>query len=273
MALTELQRRICRVIAANRIAIGESYVAGGVALNALTRGSRISRDIDLFHDTRQALDASWTADRAALKKEQFTVEVIRERSGFVEARIREGESSVLMQWAEDSAYRFFPLVEHEELGLTLHPFDLATNKVLALIGRAEIRDWIDIMTCNDRIQPLGYLVWAACGKDPGFNPSSILDQAARTARYTQDELRLVLFDDGNIPDAAELSRKWHEILKTAGTIVDCLPSKQAGQCVLGKDYDLFKGDIAALKEDLKSKSIRFHSGCIRGALPALLQER
>ena len=28
----------------------------------------------------------------------------------------------------------FPLLEHEQLGLTLHPFDLATNKVLALVG-------------------------------------------------------------------------------------------------------------------------------------------
>ena len=36
------------------------------------------------------------------------------------------------------SFRFFPLVEHEELGLTLHPFGLATNKVLALIGRLEV---------------------------------------------------------------------------------------------------------------------------------------
>jgi hypothetical protein len=28
-------------------------------------------------------------------------------------------------------------VRHDELGLTLHPFDLATNKLLALVGRGE----------------------------------------------------------------------------------------------------------------------------------------
>ena len=33
-----------------------------------------------------------------------------------------------------------PLVRHDELGLVLHPFDLATNKALALIGRLEVRD-------------------------------------------------------------------------------------------------------------------------------------
>jgi hypothetical protein len=45
-----------------------------------------------------------------------------------------------MEWARDSAFRFFPLVENSELGLVLHPFDLAVNKVLALVGRGEARD-------------------------------------------------------------------------------------------------------------------------------------
>ena len=36
MALTEFQRTICHLIAGQRIASGESYVAGGVALNTVT---------------------------------------------------------------------------------------------------------------------------------------------------------------------------------------------------------------------------------------------
>ena len=79
--------------------------------------------------------------------------------------------SVLMQWTCDSAFRFFPLVQHEELGLTLHPFDLATNKVLALVGRLDVRDWIDLINCHSSIQRVGYLFWASCGKDPGLNPT------------------------------------------------------------------------------------------------------
>ena len=51
MALTPFQRGICRLLAQHRIAGGESYVAGGASLNELTTGSRISRDVDLFHDT------------------------------------------------------------------------------------------------------------------------------------------------------------------------------------------------------------------------------
>jgi hypothetical protein len=53
MAFTEFQRGLCRLIAKNRVAQGESYVARGVALNELIGASRTSRDIDLFHDTRE----------------------------------------------------------------------------------------------------------------------------------------------------------------------------------------------------------------------------
>jgi hypothetical protein len=62
-----------------------------------------------------------------------------------------------MRWARESAFRFFPLVEQADLGLALHPFDLATNKVLALVGRLEVRDWIDVIECDRRLQRLGYL--------------------------------------------------------------------------------------------------------------------
>jgi hypothetical protein len=67
--------------------------------------------------------------------------------------VRRGAESVILQWTHDSAFRFFPLIEHPELGLTLHPFDLATNKVLALVGRVEARDWIDILQCDAAVQP------------------------------------------------------------------------------------------------------------------------
>lgn len=140
MALTEFQRTVCRLIAANRLDQGEAYVAGGVALNLLAGGRRVSRDIGLFHDTLEALEVTWQADRTLLESDGYELRSIHERPGYVDAVVGKGQDRVLMQWTRDSAFRFFPLVEHEELGLVLHPFDLATNKVLALAGRLEIRD-------------------------------------------------------------------------------------------------------------------------------------
>lgn len=119
---------------------GESCIAGGAALNTLLGAPRISQDLDLFHDTATALAATWNADRATLLDTGYELEIIRERPTFIEAIVRRATESVILQWTHDSAFRFFPLVEHPELGLTLHPFDPATNKVLALVGRLEARD-------------------------------------------------------------------------------------------------------------------------------------
>jgi len=84
MALTELQRVICRLLADNRIASGESYVAGGVALNLQLAADRISRDIDLFHDSEAALEATWRADRRLLEESGFEVTVLRSPSAEIE---------------------------------------------------------------------------------------------------------------------------------------------------------------------------------------------
>jgi hypothetical protein len=266
MALTEFQRAVCRLIARQRVESGESYVAGGVALNTLTRSPRISRDIDLFHDTTEAVAASWRADRELLESHGYQVRAQREHEAFVEAEAIRGGDRVVMQWARESAFRFFPLVEHEDFGLTLHPFDLATNKVLALVGRLEARDWVDVIHCHERIQRLGYVAWAASGKDPGFSPAAILERAGRSARYSAVEIAALAFS-GAPPDAAELSRAWHAMLREARQIVAALPPAEVGRCVLDERGDLFAGDPAHLQAALEAGRVRFHEGRIRGSLP------
>lgn len=268
MALTEFQRAICRLIGRQRLESGESYVAGAAALNTLTGATRISRDIDLFHDTNQAVGVSSEADRKLLESHGYQVRAQREREAFVEAEVSKDNQSVVMQWAADSAFRFFPLLAHEDFGLTLHPFDLATNKVLALVGRLEVRDWVDVINCHARIQPLGYLAWAASGKDPGFSPAAILEQAGRSARYSAAELAALSFA-GPAPDAGELSRKWRAMLNEARELVGVLPPAEVGRCVLDQDGSLFAGDAKQLSAALNKGTVRFHEGSIRGALPRL----
>lgn len=267
MALTTFQRSVCRLLADHRIASGESYVAGASALNELIAASRVSMDIDLFHDTDEALEASWDADRRLLETHGFEVRLIRERRAFVEAEVGKGNEAVLVQWARDSAYRFFPLVTHPDFGLALHPFDLATNKVLALVGRLEVRDWVDLIHACDRLQPLGYLAWAASGKDPGFSPAGILEQAARSS-YSADEVLMLAFAT-EPPDPADLSRRWHAMLVTAREIVETLPHTEVGRCVLNRDGTLFAGAARRLLGALERGDLMFHAGRIRGAMPEL----
>jgi hypothetical protein len=244
-------------------------VAGGAALNALAGGGRISRDIDFFHDTAEALEATWQADRELLAENGYQMHSVRERPSYVEAVVAKTGEAVLVQWARDSAFRFFPLVQHDEFGLVLHPFDLATNKMLALVGRIEIRDWIDLITCHDRIQPVAYLAWAACAKDPGFSPLTILEHACRTGHYSSAELRELSFD-GPEPDLAALSRKWHSMLREATDTISLLPSEHVGECVLHRGGDLYTGERGRLEKDLREGELVFHPGSIRGAYPALV---
>ncbi len=266
MALTQFQRDLCRLLAQNRLESGESYVAGGAALNETLAAPRLSRDVDVFHDTLEALDATWSADRALLESSGYLVQVARDRPGFVEAEVSRDGQRVLVQWLRDSAFRFFPLVAHPDLGLTLHPFDLATNKVLALVGRVEPRDWIDALTCHDKVAPLGLLAWAACGKDEGWNPSMILDEASRNARISRDELAEIDWE-GPPPDIATLKVRWLDALRDARDAVEVLPAETVGQAVLTQTGEVFRGDAGALTQVLQSGQLLFHGGHIGGVWP------
>jgi len=268
MALTAFQRDVCRLLAAARRATGESYVAGGVAPSVALQTTRLSRDLDIFHDTTEAVARSLDRDRATLDRSGYAVRTLRERPGYVEAMVSRQGQDLILEWARDRAFRFFPLVEDDELGLTLHPFDLATNKILALVGRVEARDWIDVIACHERLQPLGYLVWAASGKDPGFTPPGILEQASRSSRYTDDEVSSLAFD-GPAPRAADLSRRWHDALQMAEAIVARLPAAQVGQAVLTADGRLFTDGPSELERVLASDGVTFHHGRIGGAWPQM----
>lgn len=266
MALTRLQRDVCRLLAAARRASGESYVAGGVALNEATAGARRSRDVDVFHDALEAVERTADADRRRLADGGFGVDELRARPGFVEVLVRRGTESVRVEWVRDSAFRYFPLVEDATFGLTLHPVDLATNKLLALVGRREPRDWVDVIRCDEVLQPLGYLAWAASGKDPGFSPLAVVEEAARSARWTQVELDALDFD-GPAPSAAELSRRWHEAVREARDVVAALPPEHAGTCVLRADGALLREAAASLAGCLERGEALFHPGAIKGAFP------
>lgn len=269
MALTRFQRDVVRLISQSRQRSGESYLAGGATLNALIGAPRVSEDVDLFHDTAEAVHASYERDREVLSSAGLTVAIRREWATFVEAVVARNGETTRLQWAQDSAFRFFPLVEHPELGLALHPFDLATNKVLALVGRAEPRDWVDVIECDLRVQPLGYLSWAAAGKDPGLNPSFILEQAARSGRYTEAELAPLAFE-GERPTAPSLATRWKAVLTAANETVAALPAREAGKCVCEPSGELLRDDTNALRQALAAGLVRFHPGALYGAFPKLV---
>ena len=268
MALTAFQSEILRLLAANREANQESYVAGGLALNYRLKAPRISRDIDVFHDSRDALFQSWFSDKSTLETNGFQVKPLRELQTFVEAEISKGGSRTEIQWGVDSAYRFFPLVKDEVTGFTLHSIDLAANKLSALVGRTEPRDWIDVITSVQQLQPLAFLLSAACGKDPGFSPMSMLEYVARR-HYNQIEIDAKIIPLG-VYKAAELCSFWHAEVERARRTVELIPRDEAGKVVMTKDGDLFKGSDEEFTSALAAGDIVFHEGHIGGAWPRII---
>ncbi|MBQ6247150.1 MAG: hypothetical protein IJK04_09815 [Kiritimatiellae bacterium] len=268
MAVTPFQAEILRLIARNRVANGETYVAGGLALNYALHRPRVSHDIDVFNDTYEAMVSSADMDRETLKKAGYNVETMRDRDFIVEAKVSRNGATTDIQWVRDSAYRFFPIVEDELLGYTLHPLDLATNKLLALAGRQVPRDWIDTISCADGVQPLVYLAWAANGKDPGLSPRYIIEMGART-HYTQGELEMAVLTDEML-DVAELSRKWHSMIAIAREVLPLLPPEEVGKAVLDKEGRPFKGDPKTLPDAIAAGEVVFHEGRICGAWPRVL---
>jgi hypothetical protein len=59
---------------------------------------------------------------------------------------------VEIDWAADSAFRFFPIEQDPQFGWRLHLFDLATNKALTLSARTETRDYVDILELHQRFR-------------------------------------------------------------------------------------------------------------------------
>ena len=187
MPLTAFQKDVARILAANRNP--ESHVAGGTVINRTDASLRYSNDLNLFHDVAASVAVFAEADAQELLKQGLSLEWQLRQPGLHRAQVKRGTDSLKLDWCADSAFRFFPAQADEEFGYCLHRADLAANKALALAGRAEIRDFIDILYLDSDYLSLGAIVWAACGKDEGYTPWSLLDMAKRHVRIGKKNWR------------------------------------------------------------------------------------
>jgi hypothetical protein len=140
--------------------------------------------------------------------------------------VRKGGDATKVEWARDSAWRFMPTVRDERVGFVLHPVDLAVKKVLALAGRDEPRDVLDVLHLHRRVLVLGALCWAACGKDPGYTPLSLLELLRRRGRVRPEDLARL---DLAMPiDLQVLKQEWLEALDSVETFVGSRPPEEIG---------------------------------------------
>lgn len=261
MPLTQFQREVARILAANRNP--ESYLAGGAVINRGDSGLRYSSDLDIFHDAAASVATSATADEQALRA--AGCEVVRTLSieGMVKAEVRRGADSVHLDWATDSAFRFFPAISDEQFGYRLHDADLATNKILALAGRSEVRDFLDTLLIDKTYLSMGAAIWAACGKDPGFTPALILDQINRHSRYQEKD-----FETEQLAcaiDLRALKLQWLDARARAERLTSALPAAELG-CLY-----LDRANAPVTPDPGHADFARWtrHFGSVRGAWPRI----
>jgi hypothetical protein len=224
MPLTEYQRGLGRLLAKNRSE--DSYLAGGAAILAAPNTKRFSQDLNYFHDSAARVASAFADDKETLIESGYTVDAEITQPGYIRAVVRNADQATKLEWAQDSTWRFMPVIRSEAFGFELHPIDLATNKVLALAGRDEPRDLVDTLYLHQHVLELGPLVWAAAGKDPGFSPLSMLELLRRRGKIRPEELaRLHL----SVPmDVHQMKQDWMAALQSAESFAALRPPDEVG---------------------------------------------
>jgi hypothetical protein len=261
MPVSEIQSKVLRCVAANRSP--ENYLAGATVLHRNDDTPRFSQDLDFFNDVADSVAQSAEADANSLVAAGYALVWQVRMPTFQRAIVTSGDSQLRVEWAQDSAFRFFPVVEDEECGYRLHEADAAVNKLLALAGRDEIRDFVDVLHLHDTYLSVGALAWAACGKDPGFTPQMVLEQAGRHCAYTQSDIDRL---DLRVPlDLRELKSRWLAAVDDANRLTASLPPEELGCLYITSN----QVPVTPVPEDPDFAGLTRHMGSLRGTWPTV----
>jgi Nucleotidyl transferase AbiEii toxin, Type IV TA system len=157
-------------------------LAGGYAVQAHGFLNRRSSDIDLFAQASAEFDFTQAVDVviAAYLREGFQVETELRSASFARLDVRSAADSAKVElgldWRKNEPIRL-------AVGPVLHADDAVANKVCALFGRAEVRDYVDV----DAILTSGRytedeLLDLAADHDPGFDQSWFAEALAAIDR-------------------------------------------------------------------------------------------
>ncbi len=166
---------------------------------------RLTRDLDYFATDPASVDRLLPVFEAAARAVGLTVTEERIAPGFARLVLSDGVDQTGVDLAADA--RLLP-IEEGELGQVLSAEELAVDKVLAVFGRAEARDFIDLAL----IEPLfglDHLCTLAASKDSGFQRSVFLSMLERFDRLGRDEFGV---DDDLYEATVESVGRWRRAL-------------------------------------------------------------
>jgi hypothetical protein len=152
-----------------------------------------------------------------------------------------------------------PTERDDRSGYQLSSIDLAINKLLALVGRDEPRDYLDVHEAMNLL-PLGASCWAAAGKDAGFTLAMLLDLLRRRGRHRpEDFARLHLTEAVDLP---KLKLRWMAALDGAEQFLATRDPGEVGCLYYSRSPGRF------VEPRFADDDVVPHYGCPGGTTPA-----
>jgi len=185
----------------------EDFVlAGGAAMIVQGNINRLTRDLDFFAVEPSAVDSLLPAFKAAAREAGLALIEQQVAHGFARLVVSDGHDRTGIDLAAD-ARLFDP--EPSYLGPVLSAEELAVDKVLAIFGRAEARDFADLAVLEPRFG-LAHLCELAERKDAGFQRSVLAEMLDRLDRLDRDEFDV---DDATFASILAAVRRWRTDLQ------------------------------------------------------------
>lgn len=181
----------------------EFALAGGAALVVRGDVDRRTRDLDFFGPSALAVDELLPAEEQALLSDGLQVERIIDHPGFARLLVSDATDQTEVDLGTDA--RLLPV--EERLGIRLlSSEELAVDKLLALFGRAEARDFVDLLAVADRYG-LDRLLDLASEKERRFDAAVFAEMLTRIDRLPRIAFPL---DDAQYDKLQETVGTWRE---------------------------------------------------------------
>jgi predicted nucleotidyltransferase component of viral defense system len=167
--LTPFQKQLLSVIGCSDLA-PSFYLTGGTALACYHLQHRYSEDLDFFAEAREAMTGV-TAIVADLATElDAAVEFTRTFPTFVETFLTGSSGErIKIDFAFDTPFRLLPTEFDATYGIRVdNATDIAANKLAALFGRSEAKDFVDVYFICQEMMPFDELYRQAAQKHVGI---------------------------------------------------------------------------------------------------------
>jgi Nucleotidyl transferase AbiEii toxin, Type IV TA system len=182
-------------------------------------GQRPSADVDLFTDWHLRADFPTAVEHIirALQEAGFEVTVALRRDTFARLLLSDGSGAEPEKLELSADWRAHPPVK-VDVGPVLHPDDAVANKMTALFGRAEARDFLDI---DAAIVSGRYsrerLIELAANADAGFDQAMFAEALGSLTQKTDTDFDEYRVDADDLQAMRARFADWRDQLTARST--------------------------------------------------------